>query len=34
MKMLAGGATFPLAPLWNGVAVDVGSDSIWTRTGR
>jgi hypothetical protein len=34
MKILAGGGALPLAPLWNGVADDVGSDSIWTRTGR
>lgn len=34
INMLAGGGALPLALVWNGVAVDVGRESICTRTGR
>lgn len=30
----AGGGGALLAPAWNGIAVEVGNDSIITRTGR
>jgi hypothetical protein len=34
MNMLAGGDAPPFALVWNGVAVEVGKESITTRTGR
>jgi hypothetical protein len=34
MKIVAGGGALPFALVWKGVAVDVGSESITTRTGR
>lgn len=34
MKILAGGGAAAFAPVWKGVAVELGSESIWTRTGR
>ena len=34
MNMLAGEAATALVPNWNGVATELGKESICTRTGR
>ena len=34
INMLAGEAAAALDPVWNGVATELGKDSICTRTGR